>query len=221
MGRMIEEKTPGVLLQAIPYLGRKRILKVFTPEEGLVTLMAKASLSSAFSAPFCIAEWVFLKGSREIHSLQDASLIDGLLDLKKDFATLSAAGSMAQDLLRSQLPGKKGNALYSLLCACLAKLPTFANPQILAASFRLKLLVHEGLLSLQPDCSVCGAPASRLQQGESFCSSHAPHTGFSFSSSDWETLLHLAYSRQFSQLQNLPAAPVQQIELLFRERISD
>lgn len=218
---MTEEKSPGVLLQAIPYLGRKRILKVFTPEGGLITLMAKASLSSAFSAPFCIAEWVYRKGSREIHSLQEASLIDSLLDLKKDFATLSAAGSMAQDLLRSQLPGKKGNALYTLLCACLSKLPAFANPQILAASFRLKLLLHEGLLSLSPDCSVCGSPASRLQQGESFCPAHAPHTEFSFSPSDWETLLHLAYSRQFSQLQNLSSAPFQQIERLFRERISD
>ncbi len=221
MENMTEEKTSGVLLQAIPYLGRKRILKIFTPDGGLITLMAKASLSSACAAPFCIAEWVYRKGQREIHTLQDASLIDGLLDLKKDFATLSAAGSMAQDLLRSQLPGKKGNALYTLLCACLAKLPTFANPQILAASFRLKLLLHEGLLSLQPECSVCAAPASRLQQGESFCPAHAPHAGFPFSPSDWETLLHLAYSRQFSHLQNLPSAPFQQIELLFRERISD
>lgn len=218
---MAEEKTLGVLLQAIPYLGRKRILKVFTPESGLLSLMANASISSAFSAPFCIAEWVYRKGNRDIHSLQDASLIDGLLDLKKDFATLSAAGSMAQDLLRSQLPGKKGNALYTLLCACLAKLPIFANPQILAASFRLKLLLHEGLLSLQPDCSVCAAPASRLQQGESFCPAHAPYANFPFSPSDWETLLHLAYSRQFSQLQNLSGAPFQQIELLFLERISD
>lgn len=217
---MTEQKTPGLLLQAIPYLGRQRILKVFTPENGLVSLFAKASISSAFSAPFCIAEWVYKKGTKEIHSLKDASLIDSLLELKKDYTTLSAAGSIAQDLLRSQLPGKKGTGLYELALACFKKLPAFSKPEILAASFRIKLLLHEGLLSLQNECARCGHPAFHLHQGESYCLSHALFPGHTFSLNEWESLQVLAYSRQFSQLQSLLTAPLSQIEQLFRERIS-
>jgi len=218
---MSEEKTQGVLLQTIPYLGRQRILKVFAPEAGLLTLMAKSAKPSwtAISTPFCIAEWVYRKGQKEIHTLQDGSLLDGLMELKQDYAVLNAAGRMAQDLLSSQLPAKSAGDLYLLFCAYLKKLPQFGKPEILAASFRLKLLLHEGLLSLQKECSVCASPASHIAQGESFCFSHATFPTIAFTSEEWEQLHLLAYARQFSLLQEMNKAPFEKIDLLFKERI--
>src|SRR3990167_664814 len=102
----MNEKTDGILLAAIPYLGRKKILKIFTPEDGLLSLMATSSCT-ALTTPFCIAEWVYRKGNKEIHTMKDGSLIDGLLTLKQNYETVCAAGNMAQDLLRFQLPAKK------------------------------------------------------------------------------------------------------------------
>lgn len=179
-------KTPGLLLQSIPYLGQKKILKVLTPEHGLIAFFAKTTQLT----PFCLAEWVYLKSHKEIHPLQDSTLLDPLLELRQDYNTLAAAGAIAQDLLRTQLPGKK--APFALACAYFKKLPL--NPQILAASFRLKLLLHEGLLSPEPEPT--------------------------FTSAEWEQVALLAFARQFSLIQELTAAPYEKIRALFEERVS-
>lgn len=218
---MSEEKTAGVLLQTIPYLGRQRILKVFAQEGGLLTFMAKSAKPAwtAFTTPFCIAEWVYRKGQKEIHTLKDGSLLDGLLELKQDYNVLNAAGRMAQDLLSCQLPAKSAGDLYPLFCAYLKKLPQFKKPEILAASFKMKLLLHEGLLSLQKECSVCASTATHIAQGESVCSAHAAFPGISFTFEEREQIHQLAFARQFSLLQELNKVPLEKIDLLFKERI--
>ncbi|MES2274211.1 MAG: DNA repair protein RecO [Chlamydiota bacterium] len=216
---MTEEMSQGVLLQTIPYLGRQKILKVFMPEEGLVTLIAKSANPSwtAFTTPFCIAEWVYKKGQKEIHTLKDGSLIDGLLELRQTYPILTQAGLMAQDLLRSQLPAKSAKNLYDLFCAYLKKLTFFSEPEILTASFRLKLLLHEGLLSLQNECCLCQAPASHLFQGESYCLKDASFLGITFTADEWNQLCLLAFGRQFSHFPQ--SGPVDKIENLFQERM--
>ena len=230
----MEEKTEGIILRSIPYLGSQKILKVFTPEAGLISLMAKKLSFAPFTSPFLVAEWVYKKGKEEIHLLKDASLLNPLSELRNDYATLSAAGEIAQDLLRSQLPAKKGGALYSLVLSYFGKLPLFARPETLAASFRLKLLLHEGLLAIQPECALCGAPAQSLSSGESFCPCHAGHAGhadykghaghggiepISFTRDEWALLLLLANARRFAILQPLQLSPTLQkkIGLVFEE----
>ncbi|PIS02012.1 MAG: hypothetical protein COT85_07675 [Chlamydiae bacterium CG10_big_fil_rev_8_21_14_0_10_42_34] len=179
-------KTPGLLLQSISYLGQKKILKVLTPDHGLISLFTKSTKLT----PFCLAEWVYRETGKEMHTLQDSTLLDPLLNLRQDYQTLTFAGAMAQDLLRTQMPNKK--APYALASAYFKKLPL--NPQILAASFRLKLLLHEGLLSLEPSTS--------------------------FSPLEWEQLSTLAFGSHFSQIQKQTLAPFEKIELLFNEAIS-
>jgi len=216
----MEEKTEGALLHATAYLGAQKILKIFTPDAGLISLIAKKPMA-ALSSPFCIAEWVYRKGKKEIHLLTDATLLDDLSDLKQSYTLIEAAGAMAQDLLSSQFPAKKGRGLYALLLAYLKKLPAFPHPHTLAASFRLKLLLHEGLLALQPECAQCGNSASHLADGESVCSSHAGVRSHSFDDEEWVLLQTLAYARQFAPLQALVLTTELQdkIGVLFEERI--
>lgn len=211
---MHEIKTPGLLLQAIPYLGKQHILKVFTLEDGLVTLMAKSGHS-----PFYIAEWVYRKKRSDIYTLQDSSLLDGLLDLRQNYETLCAAGRIAQDLLHSQLPCKKNTDLYALVCSYFKKLSTFSRPEVLVASFRMKLLLHDGLLSIQETCTTCKENACHLFQGESYCLTHGPTPGLSFDADEWKQLLILSFARQFSLLQSLESLPMEKIERLFKERL--
>ena len=103
----MQAKSHGILLQAIPYLGKGRIFKILTEEDGLITLIAKKP-SLALISPFCIAEWVYQKRQRDIFTLTEYSLLDALLGLRQSYEALSTAGSMAQDLLQTQLPGKPG-----------------------------------------------------------------------------------------------------------------
>lgn len=182
----MEEKTLGLLLQSIPYLGKKKILKVLTPS-GLLAFFARSSTLT----PFCIAEWVYRKTEKELHPLLDTTLLDPLIELRQDYAVITAAGALAQDLLRSQLPNKSSPELYQLACLYFKKLPL--APDIFIASFRLKLLLHEGLLSSDPE------PA--------------------FTPAEWEQVRALAFARQLSTLYHLTAIPAQKIALLFEERL--
>ena len=212
------EKSAGLLLQAIPYLGQQKILKVFTAGSGMLSILSKRVKNSAVVSPFCIAEWVYKKGSREIHSLVDASLSDGLLDLRSRYEAVSTAGQIAQDLVRTQLPGKPSPDLFALSCAVFQKIASFQHPEVLTALFRLKLLIHEGLLSLEPTCTACSEPALCLFQGESYCLRHGQSP---FQVEEWDHLLLLARARSFSALQRIP--PIKglypKIGAIFEERI--
>lgn len=178
--------TPGLLLQSIPYLGEKKILKIFTPEQGLLSLFANKTKL----APFCLVEWVYRKTQKEINTLQDSTLLDPLLNLRENYNTLLAAGAIAQDLLKTQMPDKKAPELFDLALFYFRKLPT--SPQLLVASFRLKLLLHEGLLSEDPDPT--------------------------FTAPEWTQVHTLAFSRKLSAIQALTAVPHAKIKLLFEER---
>jgi len=147
---LMEEKTIGLLLQSFPYLSSHRILKVLTPKAGLLTFMARfgASKRAALTTPFLLADWIYAKDKKEIHTLTDASLVDNFSSLKQTYERVEAAGKLAQDLLRTQLPGKPTEAPFELAVACLRKIDIFSNPETLVAAFRLKLLVVEGLLNV-------------------------------------------------------------------------
>jgi DNA repair protein RecO len=182
----MEEKTQGILLHCFAYLGRKKILKVLTQDSGLLTFMAQNERFP--TTPFCLAEWVFFRGQKEIYSLKDATLLDPLLELRQDYHVLSAAGSMAQNLLQTQMPNKK--APFHLSFAYFKKLPL--NPTILQASFQLKLLLFEGLLS--------------------------PERPSLFTEEEWEQVSILAFGERFSLIQEVKEAPFSKIQSLFKER---
>lgn len=184
----MSHSTPGLLLQRVPYLGKKQILKVFTPEQGLLSFF----VHSAKLHPFCLAEWIYRDTHKEMLPLEDSSLIDPLLHLKDTYETLSAAGLIAQDLLRTQFPGKKAPELFELTLLYLRKLPLC--PDLLAASFRLKVLLYEGLLTREPDLA--------------------------FSPEEWEQLETLAFARNISMIQKLRGAPYTKIKTLFEERFA-
>jgi recombinational DNA repair protein (RecF pathway) len=142
----MEEKIIGLLIQTIPYLGKQKILKVFTGNHGLLALLAKPTINAVLTSPFVLAEWVVRPTSHSIYPLNDGTLLDDFGALKENFGRLMAAGQMAKDLLETQLPGKPAAETFALAAACFRKLPLFQEPRLLAAAFRLKLLNVEGML---------------------------------------------------------------------------
>lgn len=195
----MQTKSFGLLLQSIPYLGKSQILKIFTEESGLISLMAK----NIPFAPFCVAEWVYRKTQGEIFNLIEGSLIDSLIGLRQSYAALMAAGSMARDLLKTQWPAKASPRLYNLAHVYFRHAPLFENPAILSMSFRLKLLLHEGLLALQTQCTYCEEQATALLEGETVCALHATISATQFSILEWQVLCTLALARNISSLRHL------------------
>lgn len=83
-------KSPGIILRKTPYSETSLILKVYTRESGLITLMAKGAKrrGSKFAGLldfFTLNQFIYSEKSRtEIHTLTDASLIREFPRLKAD-----------------------------------------------------------------------------------------------------------------------------------------
>lgn len=163
-------------------------------------MIAKKKSLDPFTNPFLIAEWVYRVGKGEIHSLKDATMLNDLSELRKSYLVITTAGMMAQDLLKTQWPEKPGSGPYALTVAFLQKLEL--NPETLLASFRLKLLLHDGFLGLEMSCSQCGKGATSLGKEGSYCREHGEGT-ISFSPQEWELLHQLTFGRQFQLIQQL------------------
>lgn len=181
-------KTVGLLLQSVPYLGKKKILKVFTKDHGLLSFFVNETKLT----PFCLGEWIYRKTEKEMHSLKEANLLDPLEALRGSYETLLAAGAIAKDLLTTQMPNKKSDDLFDLTYLYLKKLPQ--NPESLRASFRLKLLLHEGLLD------------------------HDPHP--QFTKEEWDQVEILAFGRSIQSMQSIKSAPHAKIDALFAEKLT-
>lgn len=193
---MTEEKKEAICLTTIPYLEKAQILKVFTKESGLISLIVKKKSLLSFS-PFCLAEWVVKKGKGDLYLAIDATSLDSYLELRKSYATLQAAGKIAQSLLRSQMPQKPSPLLYKLLFSYFQKLKTSSNGKALAASFMLKLLIHEGLFS----------PVDSVEKWEE---------------EEKELIFQLSFAQRFQDLERiiLREELIEKIDQFFEESIS-
>ncbi len=222
-----EEQVEGIVLRAFDYKERQRIITLFTQEAGIISLIIKEISKKNFrllslSTPFSQVEIQFKKGRSDLFHYIDGTIIDEHLRLRQQYAYLQTAGSLAQGILQSQLPGKPAPFLYLLFRSFLKQVPLFDNHATLLASFRLKLLRHEGLLALSPECTHCvDAPARFLLRGESVCSFHQGSSGIGFNEEEWRILNHLESTQQFSTLHSLKIPPhfPDLIAACFRDRL--
>lgn len=221
----MEERTQGIVLRSLDYRENQRIITLFTPL-GLISLIVKriqrrSSHLLTLTTLFCEGEFLFKKGRSDLYAFLDGSVLDVHLPLRDQLASLKAAGSLGQALLASQFAGRVSPALYQLFRCYLRQIPAFAPPGALIASFQLKLLAHDGLLSLTPECTRCSDKASRLAQGESLCTTHHAEHSLSFSTEEWNQLLLLHDAKQLSLLRALNPSPplLQKIDFLFTSRI--
>jgi len=82
-------KSPGLVLQRIAFGDTSLILKVYTADHGLITLIAKGAKTpkSKFRALvdfFLVLQWVYPSGGRgEIWTLHDASLMEDLPHIRR------------------------------------------------------------------------------------------------------------------------------------------
>jgi len=222
---MQEEKTEGVVLRSQDYKERHRIITLFSPL-GLISMIVKSiSRKNArllsLTTPFSHGEYIYYQGRSDLLNYCDGTLLDDHLYLRQNLKLLQAAGTLANAILSSQMAGKPAPALFALYKSYHKQIRHFEEPAPLLASFILKLLKHEGLLSISSHCASCDTTsACFLSHGESFCSQHAEQGAIAFSPSEWEILLALENAQQFSSLRVLQFSPlfVQKIQALFLSR---
>lgn len=148
---MKEEKAEGIVLRCQEYQEKNRIISVFTPTAGLVQLIVKGISGRSphlmtLTTPFTCAEFHYIIGRSGLFRFSEGSTLDENLILRDRFESLQAAGIMTQALLKLLLPESPDPPLYALYKVYLKQIPTFQDTSPLVASFRLKILRHEGIL---------------------------------------------------------------------------
>ena len=203
---MAEQKEEGIVLKATPYQESSRILSLFTKNSGIISVIAKRlspkkSTLINLTTPLCRAEFIYRKGKSSLYRFIDGSILDLHLPLRQSYLNLKTASNLLNLVSASQLPEKPAPHLYQLLSLSLKKMPLFSDPSVLFSAFQLKLLKHEGLLSIGRVCNRCQQnPPKYLHQGEGICVQCEKGGRISFSEKEWQTLLDLLSVRSFEAL---------------------
>lgn len=202
-------RTKGIILHSIDFQEHDRILSVFSRDDGIVSIIVnganRPSKGKPLTAPLTYAEFVYTKTRGELLRCCEVTPLETHLKLRDSLVLLETACTLLQALAKSQMPGKASPLLFDLLHAYLHELPKVADPHVLAASFKLKLLRHDGFLHLEDRCTACGEAALPLYiaYGECFCSLHAPAYGRKFDEEEVLIMKILLMSRRFEFLSTL------------------
>lgn len=197
----------GIALKSVDFRENKRIVTIFTADHGLITVFM-ASIKTPqrlnLSSPLTRADWQLKPGRNDLWKFLDASILDLHMPIRQDLNRLQTARYLLSQILETQMPHKPAPALYALLRAFLNRLKTTPNPSALRLAFHLKLLLHEGLLSLDPSCATCHAnPANHFQTGLFYCPSCKPPRSAGLTSDQHEILHNLAITRSFQDLEQI------------------
>ncbi len=195
----------AIVLKATKYEDDGKILKVFTKDSGLLSVIIKkiskkGTYWQTLTSPLARGEFHLKRGTSTLYTISDASLIDAYLEIRSDFDKLEAACAILRALLTSQQPEKASPALFHLTIVYLKKLKTFSQPALLSLSFQMKLLNFEGLF-----------PETKEELQE-------PLT-----SDEWLHLECLCHTKTFDLLETLPESPTlkRTAEALFESRIRE
>jgi DNA repair protein RecO (recombination protein O) len=199
------ERVEGIILHTFDYQEFDQIISVLTEERGITRFIVKGANTPKRravtpTAPLTYATFAFVRGRGELLKCQEITPIENNLKLRDDFDTLQAACEMIKAVNSSQLPQKGSKNLFLLLKSFLKKLSETSFPQTLKSSFLLRLMRHDGLLHLSPNCSKCKSALTKLYlyEGESFCVAHAPPMSWPFEEEEANLLLLLMYSASFA-----------------------
>ena len=157
---MAEKKLNGLLVKAVNYGERDKIITIFSLEEGLITAKIKgvkkadAKLKFA-SEPFCFSEYI-LSSTSGRNTVTGASLYDGFYPIRENI-TAFYAGSVILEFIREFcMEGETYPAIFLLATKTLEKLAySNSNPFETLISFFLSALKEVGYGLETKTCVYC------------------------------------------------------------------
>ena len=163
------EKTEAVVLRSIRLREADRVVHLYTAQHGRIGAVVKGvrRTRSRFGGrlePFFRVRLVLYEGRSELYTVTQAETVESYPRLRERGASLSAASSACESVLRMFGDGEANAAAYNLLCRELQLL----DEEAAAAStgnllaFRLKLLLAAGFVPELGVCAACGAAPDRF-----------------------------------------------------------
>lgn len=169
----------AIVLKSSPFQETHQMVTLFTQEHGLFRALgtySRSSKSALFGmlTPLNQIEVVFRPTRGSLVKVQSASLINAHTPLRSSYERLDHACKMLNCVSNSQFPNKPTPELYQLLRGYLGIMAEAQSPEAILASLQLKLLRHEGLLSVTNKCPLCGNEPEEIafDEGKTVCASH-------------------------------------------------
>jgi DNA repair protein RecO (recombination protein O) len=163
---MASLKSPGLILKKTPFSDSSLILKVYTRESGLITLMAKGAkrAKSKYAGLldfFTLDQFVYPAKSRtEIHTLMEAGLIRDFRRLKSDPARQSLAHVFLELYLKYVPEPAQSHPHFELLLEHLERIdeaaPRDFDPVLELCDMLLGLCAVSGFTPQFTECAHCG-----------------------------------------------------------------
>jgi DNA repair protein RecO (recombination protein O) len=206
--------TEGVILKVISFRDYDQIVSLFTRDAGLLKVMhknGKGGQKKDYCFPLSVAEVIYGERNSEISHCHDLTIIEFYNDLRKNLKHLETGCDLIHVIGCSQLVGNHSPALYELLRYYLNKISSLSNPELLSISFRLKLLLHEGILSIPLVCEVCRAALQNtafLHGSEWYCSDHHLVSSVVFNEEEIQILYRLSCSQSFQAIASCTLTPM-------------
>jgi DNA repair protein RecO (recombination protein O) len=178
---MTTHQSEGIVIQVVPFRDYDQIVTIFTPEHGTIKVIIKNRPSrqrkiKSTCTPLTGVDISWTEGKGELGRCEEIVTIRHYAALRTTLALMEAGCDLLRAIQRSQPVGKISPEIYLLLLYYMDKLPTIDNPDILLASFRLKILRYEGLIGFPFRCSLCHQETQEAfhQGGTLFCHDHCP-----------------------------------------------
>lgn len=219
-----EIHTEAIVLTSFPYRDFDRIVTLFSPDRGIfkVIILGAQRPKSAnliFTQPLTHLFLTYKPKKGELHLFKEGKHISSSIDTRNSYDALCSALKLVDYTIKSQ-PNESPNAkLYSLFKSYLQKITTFKNPDTLALSYLMKILVFEGLWTIQINCSNCREPLDHFYYFSKayFCSKCAPNRELVFELDEMHSMAKLVNERSYQALDEVLIAKSlsEKIEKLF------
>ena len=200
-----QNRVVGVVVQSMPFQDHHQIISLYSAEWGLMRIIIKYAYSKKSPSsvePLNLVEICLKKSKSELFQATSVSRLSTYLNLRGSYSMLSSSLDLLSSIIKSQVSHKPSPILFSLLLKYLEYMPSAQEPKTLAASFKLKILRHDGWLAIVDHCSLCKQPLSgvKIAEGQFLCENHSIAHALSFSFEEMAQFKNLTLGRSFSQI---------------------
>jgi len=153
-------KTEGIIIGETNYSESSKILKIFTKDYGVISIMSKGcrnlkSKLRGVSSKMVYANFQFYYKKNGISTLISADIINTLRNILIDIERISYV-SYLLDLTEQVYKNSNENKIYPIFIATILKINEKYDYEALTAIYELKLLDYLGISLNVDGCSICG-----------------------------------------------------------------
>ncbi|UJF35085.1 DNA repair protein RecO [Paenibacillus hexagrammi] len=151
----------GIVLRSMDYGEGNKIISLFTPELGKVSLMARGakkvkSRHAAVTQLFTYGDFVFFKAGGQMGTLNHGEIVEAHHKLREDLY-MSAYASYLVEMTDRMLGDEEGSAyLFEQLKAGLTAIESEKDMQIVVHLYEMKMFELAGYLPVTDACAACG-----------------------------------------------------------------